>query len=215
MNYVIFFMIVFLVMMFLKAKIQVDQVNKLNKMLFIKKEPHKYVQEFDKIFEKKQSPKNVVINVIQKTTGLFYMGRFDEVIQILKNDINRVPNNWAPIYHQNIILSLLFMGELEKAEESLEKARPVFDEFIQNDYYKELIEIVLNIYDYYKGEKSKEYFAELSKNGANDYRKSFGYYFQGMINKSENNMSEAMANFKRAAECGKGSFIEELSNGNN
>jgi len=191
-------------------KRQVDQINRLNKYLYIEKKPEKYVDEFDSILSKKQSPKNIIINNIQKTTGLFYAGKFQEVIE-LTNEINKMPKNWEPIYYQNVILSLFFMGETEKAEETFEKANLIFEEFIKNSYYKEFIDIVSNIVDFYKGKGSKEYFTELAKSGANDYRKSFGYYFLGKINKTENNMSAAKANFNNAMEYGKGSFIEGFS----
>lgn len=210
MEFVIFFMLILLVTIFLKMKIQVNKINILNKLLYIDKKPEKYVDEVDEILSKKQSPKNIIINNIQKTTGLFYAGRFQAVID-LTNEIHKMPGNWEPIYFQNIILSYLFMGKTKKAEEVLEKAKPSFDEFIKNSYYKEFIDIVYAVADFYKGNGSKEYFSELAKTGANDYRKCFGYYFLGKMNKSENNMSAAKADFKNAMEYGKGSFIEDLA----
>jgi tetratricopeptide (TPR) repeat protein len=204
-------MILFLSAVFIKSKKQIDQVNKLNNLLFIKKDPGSYVKAIDRILERKQSPKNIMINVLQKTTGLFYMGNFNEVINILTNDLKNVPKNWEPIYYQNLILSLYFKGEKNKAEENLKKAKSMFEEFIKNNYYTEMIEIVYAVSDYFNGKKNKDYFTELSKNGANDYRKAMGYYFLGLIYKSENNKGESVAQFNLAAESGKGSFIEELS----
>lgn len=214
MEYAILFMVLFLSAIFLKSKKQIDQVNKLNNLLFIKKEPGSYVKALDRILERKQSPKNIMINVLQKTTGLFYMGRFDEVISILTNDLTNVPKNWEPIYYQNLILSLYFKGETKKADENMNKAKSMLEEFKDNNYYKEMIEIVYAVSDYHKGKKTKDYFRELSKNGANDYRKSMGCYFLGLIFKSENNKGESAAQFNLAAEYGRGSFIEGLSRGN-
>lgn len=211
MEYVIIFMILFLLAVFFKSKTQIDQVNKLNNLLFIKKDPGSYVKALDRILERKQNRKNLVINVLQKTTGLFYMGKFDEVINILTDEIGNVPKNWEPIYHQNLILSLYFKGETKEAEENLNKAKELFEEFLKNSYYKEMIDIVYAVSDYYKGIETKEFFMDLSENGANDYRKSMGYYFLGLIFKSENNKAESTAQFNLAAEYGKGSFIEELS----
>jgi tetratricopeptide (TPR) repeat protein len=204
-------MILFILAVFFKSKTQIDQVNKLNNLLFIKKDPGSYVRTLERILERKQSQKNIMINVLQKTTGLFYMGNFDEVINILTNDLKNVPKNWEPIYYQNLILSLYFKGEKQKAEENLKKAKSMFEEFNKNNYYTEMIEIVYVVSDYFNGKKNKNYFSELSKNGANDYRKAMGHYFLGLIYKSENNKGEATAQFNLAAESGKGSFIEELS----
>ncbi len=214
MEYVVFFMILFLSAIFLKSKKQIDQINKLNNLLFIKKDPGSYVKALDKILERKQSPKNIIINVLQKTTGLFYMGKFDEVINILTNDLKNVPKNWEPIYYQNLILSLYFKGENQKAHENMKKAKSMFEEFKNNNYYTEMIEIIYAVSDYFNGKKNKDYFSELCKNGANDYRKAMGHYFLGLIFKSENNKGESVAQFNLTAELGKGSFLEELSRKN-
>jgi len=210
MEFVVLFMVILLAIIFLKIKRQVDQINLLNKYLYIQKRPDKYIEQMDTILSRKLSPKNIIINNIQKTTGLFYAGKFQEVID-LTNEIKKMPKNWEPIYYQNVILSLLFIGETEKAVDTFEKANTIFEEYEKNDYYKEFIDIVKNVVNFYKGNASKDYFAELSKSGANDYRKSFGYYFLGEINKKENNISAAKANFNNAMEYGKGSFIEEFS----
>jgi len=210
MEFVILFMLVLLATIFLKMKSQVNQINILNKFLYIDKKPEKYISKMDDMLSKKQSPKNVIINNIQKTTGLLYAGRFEEVIYIT-NEINKMPKDWEPIYYQNLILSLFFTGETKKAEEILEKEKPLFEEFIKNSYYKEFIDIVHGVADFYKGIGSIDYFAELAETGANDYRKSFGYYFLGKIYKLENNMSTAKENFNNAMEYGKGSFIEEFA----
>ncbi|MEL7646571.1 MAG: hypothetical protein AAGU76_00675 [Sedimentibacter sp.] len=211
MEYVVFFMIIFIVIIFLKAKNQVDQINRLNRILFEDKQPGRYVREFDKLLEKKKAGRNPAVNILQKTTGLFYDGRFDEAVETLEDIAESVPGNWEPIYLQNLILSLLFKGETEEALKKLEETKQVMEKYKDNSYYTEMVEIVYAVSDYFRGERKKEYFAELSQSGANDYRKSFGYYFLGKINKQEDNISEAEANFIKAAECGRGSFIENLA----
>lgn len=207
-RYIILFMLVFLGIIFLKMKKQVNEVNHLNKILYEKKQPEKYIDEMDKILSKKQTPKNIIINTIQKTTGMVYSGRFEEVIEILEQFEN-VPKNWMPIYYQNLILALYFQNNKNKANEELKKAKPLFNEFIKNEYYKEFIDIVYSVSDFYNGKGSKKYFSMLAETGANDYRKSFGYYFLGMINTKEKRAEEAEKNFQNALEYGKGSFIEE------
>ena len=207
-RYIILFILVFLGIIFLKMKKQVNEVNHLNKILYEKKQPEKYIDEMDKILSKKQTPKNIIINTIQKTTGMVYSGRFEDVIEILEQFEN-VPKNWMPIYYQNLILALYFQNNKNKANEELKKAKPLFNEFIKNEYYKEFIDIVYSVSDFYNGKGSKKYFSMLAETGANDYRKSFGYYFLGMINTKEKRAEEAEKNFQNALEYGKGSFIEE------
>lgn len=210
MQYVFIILVAILIFIFFKIKKQIKEVNYLNDLLYIKKEPEKYIEAMDKILAAKQTEKNTGINTIQKTTGMMYAGRFDEVIEILEKFQN-VPKNWLPIYYQNLILSLYFKNDKHKANETFKQAKPIFEEFRKNKYYTEFIDIVYSVSDFYNNRGSKKYFNELAETGANDYRKSFGYYFLGMINKNEKNSEEAKKNLDNAMEYGKGSFIEKFS----
>ncbi|MDF2948136.1 MAG: hypothetical protein K0R07_146 [Sedimentibacter sp.] len=210
MKYFLIIIILILILIVIRIKKQIKDVNYLNDILYIKKEPEKYIDAMDIILAAKQTEKNKIINNIQKTTGMLYAGKFDELIEILKN-IDTAPKNWLPIYYQNIILASFFNKDKGRANEEFKKAKPIFQEFSKNQYYKEFIDIVYSVSDFYNGKGSKKYFTELAETGANDYRKSFGYYFLGMINKNEKNPEEASKNFKYAMEYGKGSFIEKFS----
>lgn len=210
MEFVIVVVILLIVFIFFKMKNQIKEVNFLNDILYEKKEPNKYIVELDKILSKKQSEKNKIINTIQKTTGMVYAGRFDEVVETLEK-INNVPKNWLPIYYQNLVLSLYFKKDKNKANEEFKRAKPSFEEFRKNQYYREFIDIVYSVSDFYNNKGSRKYYTELSQTGANDYRKSFGYYFLGMMDKKDKNNIEAEKNFKNAMELGKGSFIEKFS----
>lgn len=210
MQYVTLILILIIIFMIYKMRKQVKQVNYLNDILYIKKQPESYIEEMDKILSVKQTEQNSVINTIQKTTGMVYAGRFDEVIEILEK-FQKVPRNWLPIYYQNLILSLYFKKDKHKANETFKQAKPILEEFRKNKYYEEFIDIVYSVSDFYNNRGSKKYFSELAQTGANDYRKSFGYYFLGMINKKENNSEEAEKNLNNAMEYGKGSFIEKFS----
>ena len=210
MKYAIIFTILLIIFIIFKVKNQVKEVNYLNDILYVQKNPQKYIEEMNKILDKKQTDKNKVINTIQKTTGMMYAGQFNDVIEILHN-IQNVPKNWLPIYYQNLLLSSYFKKDKNKANEEMKRAKPIFTEFIKNQYYKEFIDIVNLVADFYNGKYSKHDFYELAENGANDYRKSFGYYFLGLINKKEKSSTEAEKNFKKAIELGQGSFIEKFS----
>lgn len=210
MKYFFIILVLILVFMVYKVKKQVNQVNYLNDILYVKKEPEKYIYEMDRILAAKQTEKNTIINTIQKTTGMLYAGRFDEVVEMLEK-YKSVPENWMPIYYQNLLLALYFKNDKQKANETFKTAKPIFEKFNKNQYYKEFIDIVYSVSDFYNGKGSKSYFAELAETGANDYRKSFGYYFLGMIEKKENKIQEANENFTKAMDYGKGSFIEKFS----
>ncbi|WMJ76416.1 MULTISPECIES: hypothetical protein [unclassified Sedimentibacter] len=210
MQYAMVVTVLLLVFVFVKIKKQIKEVNYLNDILYARKEPEKYIEEMNNILLKKQTEKNIVINTIQKTTGLLYAGRFDEVINELEK-FNNAPKNWLPIYYQNMVLAYYFKKDKNKANEKFKEAKPIFEEFRKNEYYKEFIDIVYSVSEFYNGKASKKYFTHLAETGANDYRKSFGYYFLGMIEKKEKNLEDSDENFKKAMEYGKGSFIEKFS----
>ncbi len=65
MEYVVFFMVAFLLIVFLKMKRQVDQINLLSKYLYIQKRPDKYIEQMDAILSRKLSPKSIIIYNIQ------------------------------------------------------------------------------------------------------------------------------------------------------
>lgn len=210
MEFVIIVLILLIVFVFIKVQKQIKEVNFLNNILYEQKEPEKYIEEMDKILSKKQTEKSKTINTIQKTTGMLYAGRFDEVVEILEK-FHDIPKNWLPIYYQNLVLSLYFKKDKNKANEVFKAAKPSFEEFKNNQYYKEFIDIVYSVSDFYNGKGSRKYYSVLSQTGANDYRKSFGYYFLGMIDKKDKNMEEAENNLKNAMKLGRGSFIERFS----
>ncbi|WP_313370212.1 hypothetical protein, partial [Sedimentibacter sp.] len=80
------------------------QVELFNKLLYKEKSPEKYIDEIDKLLLKIQSDREVTINYIQKTTGLLYVGKFAEAIDILVNKVKKIPSNWQVIYYHNLVL---------------------------------------------------------------------------------------------------------------
>lgn len=209
-KYVAVMIVIALLFVYIKIKQQLKEANHLNDILYNKKEPNLFVEEMDKILSVKQTEKNRVINTIQKTTGLFYAGKFNEVVEILDN-INNAPKNWLPVYYQNLVLSLYFKKDKQRANETFKRAKPIFEEFKKNQYYKDFIEIIYSVSDFYNGKGSKSYFYDLAETGDNDYRKAMGFYFLGMINKKEKQTDEMNKNLNKAIEYGKGSFIEKFA----
>lgn len=210
MQYITVILILVIAFLIYKMKKQISQVNHLNDILYIQKQPEKYIEEMDRVLSVKQTEKNKVINTLQKTTGMLYAGLFKEMIETLEN-LEDIPKNWMPIYSQNLVLALYLNNDKNKANQELKKAEAVFQDFRKSQYYRELIDIVYSVSDYYNGKSPKKSLSKLAETGANDYRKAFGYYFLGLVNKKENKFQEADENFAKAMDCGKGSFIEKLS----
>ena len=204
--------LVFIAYFIIRRQILIKQVNLFNQLLYVEKSPEKYIDEVNKLLLKIQSSRERNINLIQKTTGLLYAGRFDESITILMDEIKKIPPNWQHIYYHNLILSLFFKGEIDKANDVVIEAKGVLDEYQKRENNKSAIEFVYAVSDFYndKGISRKEFFESLSINGRNDYRIALGYYFLSKINALENNEEESKSNLEKAKTFGKGSFIEHI-----
>ncbi len=210
------FLLIILIILFLyfitrKNRLE-KQVDLFNKLLYIDKSPKKYIAEVDKLLLKIQSERERNINLIQKTTGLFFAGEFDEAVKILTEDVTKIPPNWQVVYYHNLLLSLYFNGDRERANEMLREVRDVIDVYYKKDYNKVTIELIYAISDFYNGNISncKEFFANLIDVARNDYRVAFGCYFSGKIQEAEGKTDEAQESLEEARICGRGSFIEKL-----
>lgn len=189
-----------------------NQVELFKKLLYREKNPEKYIEEIDKILLRFQSKGERTINYIQKTTGLLYAGRFEEAIEILSENVEKIPPNWQVIYYHNLILCLYFAGHIEKANETAAKAKEILDIYGKKDYNKLTVKLIYAISNFYNEnyEECKEFFLDLINITNNEFRTAFGYYFTGEILKAEHREQEAEGYFNKAAEYGKGSFVERI-----
>lgn len=188
------------------------QVELFNRLLYIEKTPEKYVAEVDKLLLKIQSEKETNINRIQKTTGLLYMGRFEEAVDILQKGVTKIPPNWQVIYYHNLLLSMYFNNDVDKANKVLEEAKDTLDVYFKKDFNKVSIELIYAVSDFYNGRISqcKEFFNNLIEAARNDYRVAFGYYFTGKIQEAEGKIEDSEDSLEQARTYGHGSFIEML-----
>lgn len=213
MDIIIIVVVAYILYGVLKRRNLLKQVDLFNRLLYIEKNPEKYIEEIDRLLRKITTEKEKHINLIQKTTGLLYAGRFNESIKILTDEIKKIPPNWQHVYYHNLIISYFFNGEIDKGNEVLKTAGDVLNEYAKRDSNKKAIEFIYAIADFYngKGNDRKDFFAELTKSGRNEYRIAFGYYFLGEIYKLENNDEDSNINLEKARFYGKGSFIEKFS----
>jgi tetratricopeptide (TPR) repeat protein len=188
------------------------QVELFNKLLYVEKSPQKYIAEIDKLLLKFQSANEKNINYIQKTTGLLYAGRFDEAISILNEKVKKIPPNWQVVYYHNLLLSMYFSGDTEKANEILNEAKSTIDSYYKKDYNKVTIELIYAVSDYYNNRISecREFFNLLPDVTKNEYRIAMGYYFSGKILEFDGKTEDSEELIEKAKSYGFGSFIEYL-----
>lgn len=188
------------------------QVELFNRLLYIEKTPEKYIEEVDKLLLRISSEKEKNINLIQKTTGLFYLGEFDESIKILTENVSKIPPNWQAIYYHNLLLSLYFNNDTEKANNILNDVKGTLDLYHKRDYNKVTIELIYAVSDFYNDNFSncKEFFINLVDVARNDYRIALGYYFTSKINGLQDKHEDEEELLEKARTYGHGSFIEKL-----
>lgn len=208
--YFIIFIVVLILYAIIRRNILLRQVALFNRLLYEEKNPEGYIDEVNKLLKKTQPEREKNINLIQKTTGLFYLGKFEEAIKILTEDIKKIPPNWHHIYYNNLILCLYLNGEIERANKVLEECKEIFEIYENMEYKKLIKEMLFSISDFYngKGSKSKLFFEKIAKEGKNDYKVAIGYYFLSKINEAEGDYELAEENMEKARFYGQGSFME-------
>lgn len=188
------------------------QVELFNKLLYDDKNPEQYIQEVDKLLAKYQSKTEKDINYIQKSTGLLYAGRFDEAVNILNEKVNKIPSFWQVVYYHNLLLSLYFGGQTEKANSILGEVKDTIDSYYKKDYNKVTIELINAVSDYYNKRiaECKDFFKMLPDITSNEYRKAMGCYFTGKILEIEGKREESNEFLEKAKAYAQGNFIEYL-----
>lgn len=187
-------------------------VERLNKILYTDRNPEAYIKECDKLLEKTYNNRERDINLLQKSTGLFYAGRFDEVKHVLLNQMGKIPANGQHIYYQALVLSMLFGGDVEEGHKVFGDAREILASYKRTEGNSKGIEFIFAVDDLYQGkyEERKEFFLEQCENGRNYYRKAMANYCVALIYKNENNLDEMNKHLQLAKELGKNSFVEIL-----
>ena len=187
------------------------QVELFNKLLYEEQNPQKYIDEVDKLLLKFQSENEKNINFIQKTTGLLYAGKFEEAVGILNDNVKKIPPHWQVVYYHNMLLSLYFNGDTDKANEILRDVKSTIDIYYKKDYNKVTIELIYAISDFYNNRilECKEFFSLLPEISKNDYRIAMGYYFSGKILEIEGN-DDSEDYFEKAMIHSNGNFIDYL-----
>lgn len=195
-----------------KRNVLYKQAEFFNKLLYIDKNPERYVDETDELLLKIQSERERNINLIQKSTGLFYSGMFDEAINILEQKVEKIPSNWQALYYHNLILSLFFSGRTDRANDVLNEAKEAIDIYLKKNVNKTSVEFIYAVYDFFngRGKDRDEYFVNITKSKANDYRIALSHYFLSKIYEEEQRIDESEEYMDKARIFGQGSFIEHL-----
>lgn len=210
---IVIILVIFLVARFFYKNWSLTRlVNRLNTILYTDRNPEEYIKECDKLLGKTRNKRERDINLLQKSTGLFYAGRFDEVKQVLLKEMDKIPVNGQHLYYQALVLSMFFGGEIEEGHKIFEDSRGVLESYKRTEGNAKGLEFIFAVDDLYQGkyEERKEFFIEQCENGRNYYRKAMANYCAALIYKNEKNLNEMNKHLQLAKELGQNSFVEKL-----
>ena len=86
---VVVILAVLIIRFVVKYKSLTKTVDRLNQILYADRNPDEYVKECDILLDKMNGKRDKDINLLQKATGLFYAGRFEEVKSVLNNELKQ------------------------------------------------------------------------------------------------------------------------------
>lgn len=150
---------------------------------------------------------------INKTAGLYYLGRFEEAIDLLDTiEYRKLPKLYRALYINNRLANLLGAKRIEEAQKLIESNETVFQPTVQNRPIYHALQSNLGVYKYLKGERqTARYLLEESlKSHQNPLGQAMAYYYLGCIARDEGQPSIAQEHFLRAKELGKNIYIADL-----
>lgn len=150
---------------------------------------------------------------INKTAGLYYLGRFEEALDLLDMiEYRKLPKLYRALYINNRLANLLGAKRIEEAQKLIESNETVFQPTVQNRPIYYALQSNLGVYKYLKGERqtAKYLIEESLKSHQNPLGQAMAYYYLGCIARDDGQPPIAQEYFQKAKELGKNIYIADL-----
>ncbi|MGE0268095.1 MAG: hypothetical protein AB7S78_06550 [Candidatus Omnitrophota bacterium] len=150
---------------------------------------------------------------INRTAGLYYLGRFEEAIKLLEViNPDKLPKLFRALYVNNYLANLLGAKRMNEAQKWIESNEKSFQPTRHNRAVFHALQSNLGIFKYLKGElQVARYLLEESlKPHSSRLAQAVAYYYLGCIARDEGREPEAGAYFKKAKGLGKDIYINSL-----
>lgn len=153
---------------------------------------------------------------INKTAGLYYLGRFEEAIALLDTiEYKKLQKIYRCLYVNNRLANLLGLERIEEAEELIRANEELIKSSTHNRKFYFALQANLGIFKYLKGER--EVGRYLLEESIKEHKSKLGlavaHYYLGRIDQDEGKDTEADAHFQKSKEFGKGIYISQKLNG--
>lgn len=150
---------------------------------------------------------------INKTAGLYYLGRFEEALDLLDMiEYRKLPKLYRALYINNRLANLLGARRIEEAQKLIESNEMVFQPTVQNRPIYYALQSNLGVFKYLKGERqTARYLLEESlKSHQNPLGQAMAHYYLGCIARDEGQPPIAQEHFQKAKVLGKDIYIADL-----
>jgi len=153
---------------------------------------------------------------INKTAGLYYLGRFKEAIALLDTiEYKKLQKIYRCLFVNNRLANLLGLEQIDEAEKLIRDNEEFIKPSIYNRKFYYALQANLGIFKYLNGER--EVGRYLLEESIKEHKSKLGlavaHYYLGCIDRDERKDIEAAAHFEKAIEFGKGTYVNQILNG--
>lgn len=176
-------------------------------------DPELFLKELEKDEKIAKEKKLYDYHMLNRSAGLFYLGRWKEALEDLKSvDRKKLHKVYQYHYFSGMLANLLGDGQVQQAREFMEKNKEWLAAFPKKP------EIIAEVWksncawlDYCEGElaRSRAVFEGLLQNNIPPIMKATTYYILGLIDLKESKRAQARENFAKAVELGGKTFIKD------
>lgn len=189
------------------------RLNEVAAILNEQADPELFLKELEKDEKIAKEKKMYDFHLLNRSAGLFYLGRWKEALEDLKTvDRNKLHKNHQYFYLIKTLANLLGDGQVKQARELIEENKELIAAFPKKPA---IIEAVWNSncawLDFCEGElvKSRAVFEGALQKDIPRIMRAMNYYALGLIDLKESKRAEARANFAKAVEIGGKTFIKD------
>lgn len=217
---IIVLLVAWVIFTYLRYKKLSKDVNVLNKLLYADKNPQAYIDKCQELVNKTNPKKrDYDINLLQRSTGEMFAGKFQDAINTLENDMKKIPMNGQHLFYQNLLFSYFFDGQIEKGHEQFLEGKESLEHYKKTPANADGIEFIFATDEVYNAKNKEEYkdvfenrldfFENQSENGRNPYRQALASYILVMMYEKLGENDKLRKHLDVCVSEGKNSFMEK------
>ncbi len=151
--------------------------------------------------------------LVNKTAGLYYLGQWDQAIEILDDvPYQKLPKMYQILYVNNRLANLIAAGRIDEAGELINAHPEAFEKSKHNQAFFATLQSNLGTYKFARGQLDEA--RELIESNVPEHKhrlaQAVSHYYLGMIHRQQGRIDEAERYLNKARELGKNSYLEHV-----